>query len=338
MAQSPPQHEPPSLGDQPSAPPARRPVVRADVDDLLRCYREALELAADPPPSRHTRFAPLTRLLCRMRPSWGLQRMVVEHIRGRIALIDRRYCLRLALGEDDPNDAEDRDALARFASSLPPPRSRLWVALPLLAVIAVSQVLLALLLRSRDGVATTAEGQRLPEKVVDDLVAAVDLNPAHFSQTLSTLLHGSPKVTALAIGILTLSVYIVWRPLIPAFRLKRIILGMPGAITKRVARSELGGRARRLALHDEEVALFTALGMRPPSDAAMDLWVKGALVAILAALAALMFTPPADVGAGIFFLVIAALRLVWLARAWHGRTLRSDLATAHVRRTTGAET
>jgi len=331
MAQSPPQPEPASLGDQRSAPPARRPVVQADVDDLLRCYREALELAADPPPSRHTRFAPLTRMLCRTRPTWGLQRMVVEHIRGRIALIDRRYCLRLALGEQDPNDAADREALARFQSSLPPPRSRLWVALPLLAVVAVSQVLLALLLRSREDVATTDDGQLLPQKVIDDLVAVVDLNPTHFSETLNTLLHGSPKVTALAIGILTLSVYIVWRPLLPAFRLKRIIFGMPGAIGRRVARSELGTRARRLALHDEEVALFAALGMRPPSDTAMDLWVKAALVAILAALAALMFTPPADAVSGIFFLVLAVLRFAWLVRAWRGRTLRGDLVTPHVK-------
>jgi len=331
MAQSPPQHEPAVAGGEAPARRAnRRPVVQADVDALLCCYREALELAADPPPSRHTRFGPLTRLLCRTRPTWGLQRMVVEHIRGRIALIDRRYCLRLALGEDDPNDAEDRAALERFKSSLPPPRSRFWIALPVLAVITVSQVLLALLLRSRGDVATDSDGTRLPEKVIEDLTLVADLNPAHFSETLTTLLHGSPKVTALAIGILTLSVYVVWRPLVPAFQLKRVIFAMPRAINTRAARSDLGARAQRLALHDEEVALFAALGMRPPSDTAMDLWVKGALVAILAALGALMLMPPADAEAGVFFIVIALLRLAWLARAWRGRTLRGDLVTPHV--------
>ena len=63
----------------------------------------------------------------------------------------------------------------------------------------------------------------------------------------------------------------------------------------------------------------------------MDLWVKAALVAILAALAALMFTPPADAVSGIFFLVLAVLRLAWLVRAWRGRTLRGDLVTPHVK-------
>ena len=329
MAQPPPPPEPAPPVDEPTQRRAGRPVVQADVHDLLCCYRDALELAADPPPSRHTPLAPLTLLLSRARPTWGLQRMVVEHIRGRIALIDRRYCLRLALGEEDPNDAEDREALARFGASLPPPRSRLWLALPLLAIITVSQVLLALLLRSREGVAKTAEGTLLPAKVLDDLTQTADLNPAHFSETLNTLLHGSPKVTALAIGILTLSAYIVSRPVLPAFQLKRLIFGMPGAIGARVARSELGARAQRLAVHDEEVALFAKLGMRPPSDSAMDLVVKGALVAILLALAALMFLPPAEVGTAIFFLVLAVLRLAWLAGVWRGRTLRGDLVTPH---------
>lgn len=335
MAQAPPQHPPSAIGSEPTTPRARRPVVQADVDDLLCCYRQALELAADPPPSRRTPFKPLTRLLCRLRPQWGLQRMVVEHIRGRIALIDRRYCLRLALGEADSNDAEDREALARFASSLPPPRSRLWVVLPLLSVIAVSQLILALLLRNLDGVAKDADGKPLPQTVIDDLTKAIDLNPTHFSASLNTLLHGNPRISALAIGVLTLSVYLVWRPLLPAFRLKRIIFAMPGAISGRTERSELGAEAKRLAVHDEEVALFRALGMRPPSDTAMDLWVKGALVAILAALAALQFMPPAETADAYVLLVLAALRLAWLARVWHGRTLRGDLVTPHVKIASG---
>ena len=61
----------------------------------------------------------------------------------------------------------------------------------------------------------------------------------------------------------------------------------------------------------------------------MDLWVKGALVAILLALAALMLLPPADAGTAIFFLVLALLRLAWLARVWRERTLRGDLVTPH---------
>ena len=305
----------------------RRPVVQADVAKLLGRYRAALELAAGPPPSRRTPSATLTALLCRARPKWGLQRMVVEHIRGRIALIDSRYCMRLALREDDPNDAEDRAALSQFAESLPRPRSKFWVALPLLAIIAVAQALVALLHQYQEQV---KPGDTTLAKITNRLIAAASLDPTQINDTLTQLLQSDPRVTGLAIGILTLSAYLVWRPLLPAVRLRRMILGMPGAIGTRAARSELGERAQRLGVHDEEVALFTALGMRPPSDTALDLWVKGALVAILVGLAATAFAPPSDATAGLFLLALALMRLAWLARHWRRRTLHPDLVTPHV--------
>lgn len=281
---------------------------------LLRCYRDAVELAAEPPPSRRTGFAPADRALARSRPIRGLERMVVEHIRARLALIDRRYARRLALGEHDPNDEEDRSTIALFVASLPAPRSRFWVVLPLLAVIAISQGLLALLLRSQDGVARSAEGRLLPEEVLNQLTAVFDLNPANFTKVVSTLLHSSAKVSALALGILTLSVYLVLRPLLPAYRLKRMILGLPGAIVGRASRTPLGARAQLLGVHREELALCAALDMAVPGEVPLDLWVKGTLVGILGALAALMFLAPSEPALGIFFLVLAATRLGWLVR------------------------
>ena len=327
-AESPAQDEPAGLPRDAAGAALRRPVTRADVDELLCRYRAALELAADPPPSRHTRFAPLTRMLCQARPTWGLQRLVVEHIRGRIALLDRRYCLRLALGEQDPNDDQDRAALALFGASLPPARSRLWVAAPLLALVGVAQLLLALLMRGKDN-----DGMLLPGKIINQLSTITsDLSPGNFTETLDTLMHTNPKVTALALGLLTLSAYIVWRPLLPAFAVKRMIFAMPGSIGGRAARSELGRRAQALDVHRAEVELFAALGMRPPSDRAMDLWVKGAIVAILVALALLALLPPALPLIATLLLGVAALRTVWLARRWRERTLRRDLVTPHVRR------
>jgi hypothetical protein len=325
--ESPAQGEPAGLPRDGGGPALRRPVVRADVDDLLRRYRAALELAADAPPSRHTRSAPLTRTLCRIRPTWGLQRLVVEHIRARIALLDRRYCLRLALGEQDPNDEQDRAALALFGASLPPARSKLWVVAPVLALITVSQVLLALLMRGKDN-----DGTLLPGKIINQLsTITADVNPGNFTETLDTLMHTNPKVTALAIGLLILSTYIVWRPMLPAFAVKRMIFAMPGSIKGKAAPSELGRRAEELGVHRAEVELFAALGMRPPSDRAMDLWVKGAIVAILLALAVLALLPPALPLMATLLLGIAAVRTAWIARRWRERTLRRDLVTPHVR-------
>ena len=326
------QDEPAGVPRDGAARAPRRPVAPADVGELLRLYRAVLELAADPPPSRHTRWPALTRTLCRARPTWGLQRLVVEHVRGRIALLDRRYCLRIALGEQAPDDEQDRAALELFGRSLPPARSRLWMIAPVLALVAVSQLLLALLVRGRSD-----DEALLPAKIINELsTITADVNPGHLSETLDTLMHTDPKVTALAVGLLTLSAYLVWRPLLPAFTVKRMIFAMPGSVDGRVARSELGRRARELNVHRAELELFAALGMRPPSDRAMDLWVKGAIVAILVALAVLALLPPALPSVATLLLVIAVLRLVWIVRRWRERSLRRDLVTPYVHSAGGA--
>lgn len=91
------------------APHALSP-LRADTHDLLCAYRAALDLAADPPASRASRVALLTPVVNLGRPTWGLQRFLVEHIRQRLDALTRRYSLRLALGQDDGDDAQDREA------------------------------------------------------------------------------------------------------------------------------------------------------------------------------------------------------------------------------------
>jgi hypothetical protein len=98
------------------APAAVAAVPRADAGDLLRAYRSALGLAGDLPPSRSVKRRWLLRLLTVLRPTWGLQRFAVEHVRRRVEQLSRCYCVRLALGEDDGNDAADREALERSAS------------------------------------------------------------------------------------------------------------------------------------------------------------------------------------------------------------------------------
>jgi len=305
----------------------RRTPAQVDVVELLRCYRRAIELATDPPPSRSAGFEPLTRLLTWMRPTWGLRRMVVEHVRGRVARLDRLFARRLALNEDHEDDEQNRKALGLFAASLPPPRSRYWIALPLLAVVVVSQVLLELLQRSREPSKTPSGQQKppdddgvLPQKVLADLISVLDLNPGNLTKAVNTLLTSSPKVTALVIGLLVFSVYLVWRPLLPAFRLMRIIFTMPGATGRRSGESPLGKSARRLSVHDAEVRLFAALDERPPNDPELDLWLKLAPVTILAALALFMFVPPGRLPiSGSVLAALAAVRLAFVLRAARSR-------------------
>ena len=307
------------LDDEVRGSPRRTP-AQVEVVELLRCYRRAIELATDPPPSRSVRFKPLRRLLTWLRPTWGLRRMVVEHVRGRVARLERLFARRLALDESHENDEENRKALDLFAASLPPPRSRIWIALPLLAVVVVSQVLLALLLRNQKQSTTPDDERPLPQQVLKDLTSVADLNPGNLTDTLNTLLTSNPKVTALVVGLLVFSVYLVWRPLLPAFRLMRIILTMPGAIGRRNGESQLGRCARGLGVQDAEVTVYAALRERPPNDPELDLWLKLGFVTILVALAVLMFLPPERLTQqGSFLAALAAVRLAFVLRAARSR-------------------
>lgn len=299
----------------------RRDAEQADVVELLCVYREALELAAAPPPSRVTGFTSLDRLLYRLRPTWGLRYFVTQHVRGRVDVLRRRYCLRLALGEIDDNDREDREALDNFAASLPAPASRVWAALPILAILFVSQVL----------VATGAEFED-DKQVLSKVASILDLNPAHFNDAIDTLLHGILAVNTDVLGLVVLAVYLVLRPVLPAFRLKRMILGPPGAVSKRQARAPLERRAGELAVHDEEEALVGALGMPTPPESALDLWVKAVLLLFVVDLAVYMaFVPPAEVAGAVVFLIPAVLRGRWLLRQRRGRRVGGIGLTSHMR-------
>lgn len=320
MIKSPPAPAPP----RPSIPP---PVVRADVLPLLEAYRQALALAAAPPPSYQTRFGWLTRFLAWLRPEWGASRFTVDHMRRRVDALNRRYCLRLALGEDDGNDGDDRAALERFESSLPSAPSRvIVVVLPVIAMIVMAQVLFA-----------TFGAVKEEQAAFEKLSALVDLNPSHFNDAVRAILQSDFLTVLDLIGVVTLSVYLVLRPFVSGFQLKRMIVGIPGAARGRRADSPLARRAGEIAVHAQERALFEALGMRAPADPRFDLLVKATLVACWIALG--MFTVVAaengdETTGGVIILAACAARAAWLGREWVRRDRRvtgetSELACAH---------
>jgi hypothetical protein len=309
----------------PTAPAAQPPgpvhavAAQADVAPLLRSYRSALALAADLPPSRTAKPRWWRDFLTLVRPRWGLNRFLVDHMRARTDQLNRRYCLRLSLGEDDGNDARDREALEKFASSLPPPRGAIWTALPLLAIVGVAQVLVALV--------GDIQGER---ETFDQIAGLVDLNPGHVREAVTALLHASTSVVLDLIGIITLSAYVVLRPFVFGFRLKRMLLSQPGALDGRHQASPLGQAATALDIHGQESRLFEALGMAPPSESAFDLKVKAVMAVFLLA-AGIAWAGPNDyILLGLVFIALALARGTWLRVQRQRRTVRHDaLVSAH---------
>jgi hypothetical protein len=297
------------------------PVARADVVPLLHSYRSALALAADLPASRTVKPKWLSDVLRMLRPRWGLHRFLVDHMRARTDQLTRRYCLRLSLGEDDGNDANDREALEKFASSLPAARGPIRMALPLLAIVVVSQLLVAWV--------GDLEGE--PETFAR-LAGAASLSPGGLREAASALTDASLVVVLDLIGVITLSTYVVLRPFVFGFRLKRMLLAQPGALHGHGAASPLAHAASSLDVHGKESRLFEALGMAPPAESSFDLKVKATMAVFAAALGLYVATDgqQGDIFVGVVIMLLAAARGVWLGFQRHRRTVRHDaLVSAH---------
>ena len=231
-------------------------------------------------------------MLCRARPTWGLERLVVEQIRGRIALLDRRYCLRLALGEQRPQRRRGPRRVGAVRRSLPPPARGCGSRRQVLALVA-----------DRPGPAGVARAaarrttdRSCPRRSSTSWSTVTsDLEPGDFTETLDTLHAHQPEGDrarardAHVVGL--------FRVAADAAGVRRQADDLRHAGLDRWPGGELGASgwpgAKQLDVHRAEVELFAALGMRPPSaDGAMDLWVKGAIVAILVALAVLALCRP----------------------------------------------
>jgi hypothetical protein len=308
----------------PAAAPPRdsvHPVAQADVIPLLQSYRSALALAGDLPPSRTARPEWWRDLLTLLRPRWGLHRFLVDHMRARTDQLNRRYCLRLSLGEDDGNDANDREALDKFTSSLPPARGAIRMALPLLAIVVVSQLLVAWV--------GDLEGER---ETFEKIAGVADLSPSHLREAASALTDASLVVVIDLIGVITLSAYVVLRPFLFGHRLKRMLLAQPGALDGRAAASPLAHAAMALDVHGKEARLFEALGMAPPAESSFDLKVKASIALFAAAGGLYVATigPHDDIWLGVLIMLLALARGVWLGVQRHRRTVRHDaLVSAH---------
>jgi hypothetical protein len=288
---------------------------------LLRRYRSALALAADLPPSRTARPRWWRDVLTTLRPRWGLHRFLVDHMRARTDQLTRRYCLRLSLREDDGDDAQDREALEKFASSLPPPRGPIRVALPLLAIVVVSQLLVAWV--------GDLEGEG---ETFESIAGAASLSPSGIREAASALTAASLVVVIDLIGVITLSTYVVLRPFLFGFRLKRMLLAQPGALDGRNAASPLAHAAEALDVHGKESRLFEALGMAPPAESSFDLKVKASIALFTLALGLYVATDRqhGDIFVGVVIMLLAVARGVWLAVQRHRRTVRHDaLVSAH---------
>jgi len=96
----------------------------------------------------------------------------------------------------------------------------------------------------------------------------------------------------------------------------------------------MGRCAHETDVQRHELDLFGALGMCPPAESALDVWVKATAFIVWSAGALYLIIDPADpdTAPGVVIMAACIVRLVWLLRRRHERVVaRTQLLLSHTR-------
>jgi hypothetical protein len=263
------------------------------------------------------------------RPKWLLRLFVVRHLDASLALLARRYSAGAALGSLSETDLRDREAVKEFRQSLPPVRQALYFVLPVVAVLTVARPLPALLAKYLRRAAPTGRFESW-RATIEQLGQGFSTDAGSLDKALNTLVKGGPGQTATVLFILALAAYLVLRPFVPAFRLKRMLLNL--SADRREPRPSATSRwsvSQATGIYEQERQVFTELGVRRPREVPFDLLVPALAMLVPLTIAGSGFneaiTGPTAADRwlsammGTLFLTIAVVRLGWLSRTWRRR-------------------
>jgi hypothetical protein len=277
--------------------------AQADTHDLLVAYFSVLDLVAGPVRAH----AVARRLLGPLKPTVGIETYLVEHMRANLERFDRRYRLRLALGQDTDDDERDCDALADFLASLSPRRTRLWILLPYLAGLVVTQIFISAVARTSD--------------ITDlhELAGVLSLNPQVISTSVDNLVRYDNHKHVLGVLLAgSISLWLAFRPFMWGFHVKRVLLNEPHSMGRRKRRTKQAEIARELDVRGREERLCLRLGMLPPLDSPLDLVIQATImvawIIVGATLAIESYSQTESLCVGTGLVALAVIRLAWLAR------------------------
>jgi hypothetical protein len=310
---------------------------------LLTMYQDALDTVDT------MRWIPMVlwkhrgRLHYLPRAKWPVRYFVLRHIRKTLDDLNRCYSARAALGQAFEGEKRDREAARDFEQSLPRDRHPLYV----LALIAAIAVLVQLIIRGLLRSLSTGETPEGLETIRQQLLGAVNdvaklANPSMSSVTdaVNDVLSGRPGPFVMVTVLVLLLGFLLLRPVVPAFRLKRMLFNLAaeagGFRPSAVAR---WSDSQATGVYECERRVFAALGARSPKEFPFDLALSAVALVVPAAygVSALVMavSVPADIAAilgdllpamramwlttGLCVVGVVLLRLAWLRRMWRRR-------------------
>jgi hypothetical protein len=317
------------------APQAVRSTPRgSQVRELLAVYQQVLDTVGELPPAPMVLRKHGGRLHYLPRPKWLLRYFVVRHVGHTLACLSRRYSARAALGQAAEGERHDREAVREFQQSLPPDRQKIYLVLLTVAiVVSFRPIINAVVPVAINATKAGGGGSELRQKVlvtVEKVGAALTANVPSLNEALNAVLNGGLLHLAVVTLGVTLSAYVVLRPLVPAFRLKRMMFNLApepqGPHRSAVARWSV---SQAMGLYECERRVLAELGAHPPREFPLDLAVSTLAVAFPLAFSALLFRADAVISnEGVVYIAWAAcvliavlVRLGWLWRSWQRRQL-----------------
>jgi hypothetical protein len=314
-------------------------VTAEEIRTLLRAYAVALDAAESLPPlvriasrpRRWTLFEPLRRL---PRHTIGTSTMVTYHVQRSTTALMRRYARIKATRGLTDEDERASGLVTTFRESLAPVRWTLILPALLIAALVTIQIVLGVVAWLVEFL-TYGSIPRLSGDQQERLSASVKrvlspiLGPDAFSDLFTEIgKAGLPGVLTLT-GTVIAAAYLVFRPLSPAFRVKRTLFNLaPTGSTDLAHTTTTWNVTRSGRLYDLERTLLIRLGARPPNETAMDIWLGAIATAGLTGIVLPWFVgntlaTPESIGFGItalgFAAGLAVARGVWL---WQTTTAR----------------
>jgi hypothetical protein len=259
-----------------------------------------------------------------------LRSLTLWHIERVLAGAERVFRRRTALGIAAAGEADALTAVTDFRASLPSRSRVLRVAVLVIAALVLARVMATLI--SHIGTHSTLTAPTGAERLYGNLLSALQ-GPSAFGAAI-TALGNAPLIGLVTIGlVLSVCLYLIFRPVAGTFRLKRLLLNLyPHADSMRGSTPATWSVSRSTGVYRLEQETFAAFGARVPGEPPLDLLASLALPIIwvtLWAAAASYVAEPTNWDAFAFsaFLLIifctpAVIRLAWLAAAWRARNGR----------------
>jgi hypothetical protein len=313
----------------------------SQVCELLGAYQGILDAIGDLPlvPMvlwRHADRGGLGRLRYLPRPRWLLRFFVVRHVGRALAGLSRRYSARAALGSTADAEQQDREAVREFQQSLPPTRPRIYFTLLVVATIVLGRPIIdrvvtwGLELPQAGGLGRSRELLERARVTVEKLGAALSADFTSVNQALDALLNGGLLQVAVVTLGLALSLYVVLRPFVPAFRLKRMLFNLaPEPEGHHRSAAAPWSVSQATGIYERERRLFEELGGRAPREFPFDLVVPALVVLVPLAwgglsvrsglIAPLVWDRVVFLGVAALLLIPALVRLSWLYQTWQRR-------------------